>query len=295
MIKKDSLFAVEGMTRSDRCLHTPSDFARRNLLYVQEVGRLQSLEVHRCIRENLESYLFLVVLEGKGSLEVGGNHYDIKAGDCAFIDCMTHYEHISDEKDAWKLAWVHFDGQAARGYYELFMKYNGDKNVFTARETAFWNDIIGKLMEEQKDRNLSAELRCGEVLLHLVNNVIDSVFHVSAAESEQTKQMAGELREMLNQQYADAEVLKEAETAFGEKASELADVFLKQFGISMEEYVSSRRLNAAKELLRFSIKPLEEVAEESGIADLAVMQEMFKEKEGMSAEEYRARWAQWIR
>ena len=63
----------------------------------------------------------------------------------------------------------------------------------------------------------------------------------------------------------------------------------------MEEYISSRRFNAAKELLRFSIKPVEKVAKEAGIGDMIVMQQMFRENEGMTAEEYRAKWAQWVR
>lgn len=44
------MFATEGMTSSDRSLHTPGDYAQQNLLYVQEVGRLKSLKPHRCIR-----------------------------------------------------------------------------------------------------------------------------------------------------------------------------------------------------------------------------------------------------
>ena len=55
MIKKNSLFSTEGMTKSDRCLHTPGVFAKQNLLYIQEVGRLESLQPHRCIREKLDS------------------------------------------------------------------------------------------------------------------------------------------------------------------------------------------------------------------------------------------------
>ena len=50
MIKKDGLFFNEGMTKSDRSLHTPGSFAKQNLLYVQEVGRLQSLTPHKCIK-----------------------------------------------------------------------------------------------------------------------------------------------------------------------------------------------------------------------------------------------------
>lgn len=295
MIKRDSLFSEENVTRSVRSLHTPGAFAKQNLLYVQEVGRLQSLTPHRCVRENLDSFLFLVVLEGKGSLDIEGKHYEVAQGDCALIDCMKHYEHMSDERDAWKLAWVHFNGHAAGGYYELFMKYNESGNVFTTGETAFWDALVGELLSSQKERNLQAELQCGELLVKLLNCIINSVANASVIESEQEKQVAGELRELLNEKYAEADILQTVEKTFGEDAAALGAKFAKQFGISIEEYISNRRLNAAKELLRFSIKPVEEVAGESGIGDRIVMQQMFRENEGMTAEEYRAKWAAWIR
>lgn len=295
MIKKNDLFSVEGMTQSDRCLHTPGAFAKQNLLYVQEVGRLQSLKPHRCVRENIDSYLFLVVLEGKGSLDINGKHYEFAQGDCALIDCMEHYEHISDEQDAWKLAWVHFNGHAAKGYYELFMKYNNDENVFHVDGVAQWDALIGELLTQQKQRNMKAELRCGEVLLQLLNCCIEEVSDTTIMESEQEKLVVNELRELLNEQYANTDVLQAVENSFGKEIRKLDESFSKQYGIGIEEYISNRRFNAAKEMLRFSIKPVEQVAEESGIGDMIVMQQMFCEKENMTVEEYRAKWAAWIR
>lgn len=294
MIKRDGLFSEESVTRSDRSLHTPSAFAKQNLLYVQEVGRLESLTPHRCVREKLDSFLFLVVLEGRGSLDVEGKHYEIGKGDCALIDCMKHYEHISDEKEAWKLAWVHFNGNAARGYYELFKKYHGS-DIFRSSDTEGWNAAIGRLLEKQNDKSLTAEFYCGEVLLHLLNTLIESVADDEVVAGEGRRQLANEVREYLNDRYADNNVLEETEKTFGQKVTELDAGFNKYFGISIAEYISNRRLNAAKELLRFTIKPIEQVAGESGIGDCSVMQQLFVEKEGLTAEEYRAKWAAWIR
>lgn len=295
MIKKESLFAAGGTSQSDRCLHTPGSFAKENLLYVQEVGKLRSIQPHRCVRENLDSFLFLIVLEGKGSLDVKGKHYPVQKGDCALIDCMEHFEHISDEQEAWKLGWVHFNGRSARGYYDLFLKYNKDANVFTVPDAGKWEELIEKLLARQKERNLQAELECGELLQHLLNRVIESVADLDAAASEEEKATANAIREQVNASYADAGVLKELEQSFGMPAGDLNSRFRRYFGITLEEYISNRRFNAAKELLRFSIKPIGEVAAESGIGDLISMQQMFRDNEGMSAEEYRAKWAAWIR
>ncbi len=295
MIKNDSLFSGEAMTRSDRCIHTPGNFAKQNLLYVQEVGRLKSLQPHKCIRENLDSYLFLIVLSGKGTLKIKNVEYRMEKGGCALVNCMEYYEHISDDQDAWELAWVHFNGHSAKGYYDLFKKYNGESNVFSVQETAAWDECLGEILRIQKERNFHGELKSGELLIGLLNRVLENVANSEAAEREQEKQFVNELREKLNEYYADFDVLNRMEQFFGDMMERLGGVFEQQYGISVEEYISNRRLNAAKEMLRFSIKPIEEVAKECGIEDLDQMQKMFRENEGMSAEEYRMKWAQWIR
>ena len=295
MIKQESLFSTGGMSQSDRCLHTPGSFAKENLLYVQEVGKLKSMKPHRCVRENLDSFLFLIVLEGKGSLDVKGKHYQVDSGSCALIDCMEHFEHISDEQDAWRLAWVHFNGSSARGYYELFMRYNKDENIFKVQDTHKWDDLLKELLNRQKERNLQSELYCAELIQHLLNMMIENVADLDIVASEEEKAMANEIRKQVNVQYADAKVLEELEKSFSESIKELSTKFRRYFGISLEEYISNRRFNAAKELLRFSIKPVDEVVAESGIGDLIAMQKMFQDNEGMSAEEYRAKWAAWIR
>lgn len=295
MVKRDNIFTEGNMTQSDRCLHTPGAFAKQNLLYLQEVGQLKSLTPHRCVREDLDSYLFLVVLEGKGNLDIKDVHYEIAQGDCALIDCMEHYEHISDSSDAWKLAWVHFNGHSAKGYYDLFMKYNGKCNIFHVDEVNSWEGLLGKLLTKQKKRNLQAELHCGELLLQLLNRIIDNVSKVSIMENVQERQIVNDLRELLNEKYYEDNILYIIDNVFNIEFQEMNIKFVNQYGISIEEYVTSRRFNEAKELLRFSIKPLEEVAKKSGIGDMNVMQQLFREKEGMTAEEYRAKWAAWIR
>lgn len=295
MIKNKGLFTTEGMTSSNRSLHTPGDFARQNLLYVQEVGRLKSLKPHRCVREKLESYLFIVVLHGKGNLVVNGRSYELKAGNCALVDCWEHYEHISDENDGWELAWVHFYGNTARNFYELFRKGNGGSSVFRVEDVEQWKQLIDQLLQLQSDRSILGELRCGELLLRLQYSVLQELFDGGTLADEQERQLVSSVREWLNEHYAEKDYAVILTQEFPQELEQIDRSYAQYYGIRIEEYVDNRRLNAAKELLRFSIKPVAEVATESGIGDEAIMRQMFREKEGMSAEEYRQRWAQWIR
>lgn len=295
MIQTKGLFTSDEMTTSNRSIHTPSNFTKQNLLYVQEVGHLQSLKPHLCTREKLDSFLFLMVLEGHGSVRIQDRNLTVSAGDCVLIDCMEHYEHISDEKDAWKLAWVHFNGHCARGYYEQFLKYNGNNHAFHVRDKEEWFGIIEKLLDLQKERMVMAELYSAEMLLHLLNKTMDVVAGSALTESSEDKQVAEDVRELINEKYNHSDVLSQLEISLNKPYPELNAVFQKKYGISVEEYIGNRRYNAAKEMLRFTVKPYEQVAVESGIGDVIAMEQMFRSKEEMTAEEYRRRWAGWIR
>ena len=58
MSEEIRLFDVNDVSSSERLLHTPGEFARKHLLYVQETGSLKSLKAHASRRSELESYLF---------------------------------------------------------------------------------------------------------------------------------------------------------------------------------------------------------------------------------------------
>ena len=76
---------------------------------------------------------------------------------------------------------------------------------------------------------------------------------------------------------------------------ELDACFQKTYGITLRDYILNRRFTAAKELLRFTIKPVKEIVEESGIKNDDLFRRLFLDGEGMTAEEYRMKWAQWVK
>ncbi len=288
-------FANEGMTESERQIHTPGNFAKENLLYVQEAGRLKSISPHRCIREGVDSFLFLIVLSGKGVLSIEGTEYSLSAGDCAFIDCMLHYEHISSADDAWRLGWIHFNGKPARAYHELFSKGNGGISVFHIRDIDEWNSKLGEIMELQKNRSIYSELKSGELLVRLANRIVFSASLGMDGSLEDRRELSNSLREYLNCNYSNTDIINNAEVKYSTGVDRLSQVFESVYGIGIKDYIESRRINAAKSMLRFSLDTEEKVAKETGILSTDELDRLFKKWEGMSPGEYRSKWAGWIR
>ncbi len=290
-----TLFSATGVTDSTRVLHTPGDFAKKNLLYVQEVGKLRSLQPHKSQRENLDSFLFMGVLEGEGTIEIKGQLHKLKKGDCVLLNCMDKYVHESSEKKPWELMWVHFNGITAKAYVDLFYEKNGQSNVFRPDRVKEARRYIEVLMDYQNAKDLESELESGSVLVKLMNLCLISVMRNENAEQEQELKYCSEIREFVNDNYVEPELMQLLADKYEMEEAVLNTCFQKAYGIELQDYILNRRFTAAKELLRFTIKPIKEIVEESGIRNGDLFRKLFMDGEGMSAEEYRMKWAQWIK
>lgn len=295
MNTEETLFSAKGITDSTRMLHTPGDFARKHLLFVQEVGKLRSLKPHKAGREKLDSFLFLGVLEGEGRIEILGKSYRLKKGDCVYLNCMGQYVHESSEDHPWKLMWVHFNGSEAKAYHDLFLEKNGDSSVFHPDYLKDAEKLIELLMEYQKEKNLVSELESSSVLVQIVNFCLLNVMKIEGPDQEREFKICEKIREYVNENFKDQELMQHLSAVYEKGQEELNVIFHRVYGIDLQDYILNRRFTAAKELLRFTIRPMEEVQEESGIRNGDLFRQLFKEGEGMSAEEYRMKWAQWIK
>ncbi len=295
MTKNNTIFSTTGITDSERMLHTPGEFAKKNLLYVQEVGKLKSLQPHKSQREKLDSFLFLGVLSGRGSIAIGDKVYDIKTGDCALISCMEYYAHESSRENPWELMWVHFNGNSAKEYFELFLEQNGGGNIFEPEQIKVLQGLIAELMTLQREKDLESELLSGNILLQLVNECLFSAMRKERVNQGKYKKICNEIRESVNRNYADEDLLRKYSDRYSMDEEDLDISFQKTYGITLRDYIVNRRFTAAKELLRFTVKPVKEIIEESGIRNDDLFRKLFKDGEGMSAEEYRMKWSQWVK
>lgn len=291
----NTLFSTTGITDSVRMLHTPGEFARKNLLFVQEVGRLKSLQPHKSQRENLDSFLFLGVINGEGIIFAGSKEYQVKKGSCALINCSNYYAHESSREKPWELIWVHFNGYNAKAYYDLFLEQNKQSNIFKSSNLKSMQTYIEKLMSYQNDKDLESELQSGNVLLQLMNECTMTVMHRENEGQDVSKRICKEIRETVNEKYQLSNLLGLLAEKYDITEDGLDICFQKTYGITLRDYILNRRFTAAKELLRFTIKPVKDIVEESGIKNDDLFRKLFQDGEGMTAEEYRMKWAQWVK
>lgn len=285
-------FASEGITTSDRTLHTPSSFAKENLLYVQEVGSLKSITPHWCERENVESYLIMYVKSGKGVLRADGDkEYAIAEGDFAWVDCRQAYAHCSSKDEPWELSWVHFDGTGVKAYFDYFKHVNETPIVHIAKAepvATVLEDL--KIVQSQKD--IYGEFKSAQLLGQLMTLI---VLEMKKKEQKVSPELFEGIRAYIAENYTNDNLMSEIQKKFASEEFDIQSEFKKRYGLELWDYILNRKFTVAKEMLRFSVKPISEIVTESGIRNTDLFYQLFKENEKLSPEEYRKKWAQWIK
>ena len=282
-------FTTASIVSSNRVLYTPSAFARSSLLHLQEIGTLQALKEHTSRRKGLQSYLFFTVVSGSGNLFYNEKVYLLDAGDCVFIDCHKPYSHTTDPDNLWTLRWCHFYGPTLSLIYEKYVE-RGGKPVFRPALGEPFYSVLDKLFELAKSSDHIRDMRINEELNRLCTLVMEESWHAEESRPASKKTNVLEVKEYLDQHYAEKITLDELAEQFFINKYYLTRVFKEQVGQSINAYLLNVRITKAKQLLRFTEKTVEEIGLECGLGPLYYFSRVFKDVEGVSPSVYRRQW-----
>lgn len=212
-----------------------------------------------------------------------------KAHDCFFLDCTNEYTHISSGDDPWELMWVHFYGPQAASYYTYFFEHSN----WHFRSSAT-NELIGcietilRLHESRtEDTDILAANQIHQILAHICCGASDSD---DSTESSALNSKLQDILRYLDEHYTENISLDALTEQFFISKYYLSREFKKEFGTTIIQYVLMKRINYAKELLRYSNSSIEEIARLCGIDDASYFNKVFRKMEGCTASEYRKWW-----
>ncbi|WMC91613.1 AraC family transcriptional regulator [Kineothrix sp. MB12-C1] len=273
---------------SNRIISTPSSYAKEHYIFVQEVGTLQSLEPHISKRQNLNSYLFFIVLDGAGEVSYENKKYRISAGDCVWLDCTRPYSHESSADNPWSLMWVHFYGAMAKSFYTSFIRqYNSF--LFRPRNLVNFTDTLSQLYRTQQTKSVYMELLSHKYL----TDIITLCFTENKTEYEGEYSIPEKLVQVhayLEQHYHEKITLETLSERFFISKFHLSREYKKIYGITLFHDLTAMRISHAKSMLRFSDASIESIAIAVGFQDSGYFIKVFRSLENMTPLEYRKKW-----
>lgn len=278
------------LVNSNRILYTPSEFAKTNLIHLQEIGELHAEKPHTSSRSGLASYLFFIVTDGSGTLQYEGHAYELSVGSCVFIDCHKPYSH-SSSLELWSLKWAHFYGPNMAGIYKKYVE-RGGRPVF---HTSFSDEFIKLLNELFNIASSSAYIKDMKVFEQLTSLLTLLMEESWAPSNNNTKNPTGkrnlqDVKEYIDIHFAEKIMLEDLAERFFINKYYLTRIFKEQFGLSISHYILQQRITHAKQLLRFSDHSIEQIGQICGIGDANYFARAFKKVEGIAPGEYRRQW-----
>lgn len=273
---------------SNRILYTPSEFARENLLYLQEIGQVHARQPHISTHPDLASYLFMTVLSGSGTLSYLGEEYTLSCGDCALVNCKNDYYHKSSD-DLWTILWIHFYGPTASGIYQKYME-RGGKVLFHPDNIKKYMNCWENIFELASSDDYIRDMKINEQLSSLCCLMMEESWHPESRAVSGGRQSMLNIQEYLKNNMSEKITLDMLSEKFYVNKYYLTRLFKNECGQTINEYLLQLRISHAKELLRFSGLSVEEISENCGITPLYYFSRIFKQVEGISPRDYRKKW-----
>jgi AraC-like DNA-binding protein/mannose-6-phosphate isomerase-like protein (cupin superfamily) len=272
---------------SKRIINTPDSAAKHTFFYMQETGRLTVEDAAATQRQNLDSFLFVAVVSGKGELTVDGETFSVTGGECFFIDCRISHTYKSSKTNPWDLLWVHFNGSTSEQYYEYFLSMS--KHVF--RPAAFERivSVITEIIDINEFNSPNADIFTSRLIVELLTIALTS--ETSSQENDSAlRQKIASVHNYIEQNFSSNITLEQLSAKFYISKYYLTREYKKIYGKTIFQHIISLRISYGKQLLRFSDKSVEEIAALCGFNDQSYFARQFKKTENLTCFAYRKMW-----
>lgn len=270
---------------SKRTLYIPSEFAKKSLIYLQEVGFSKTLEYNVNSRNKLDSYLFFIVTNGDGTLEYNNRKHLLTKGSCVFVDCNNKYSHTSDN---FSIKWVHFNGLNVKDIYDKYLSRNG-LIAFKTKQFNKYESLIDDIQIISNSSDYLRDMNIYEKLTSLLSFIMSETIYEKDDKQKHIYDISS-IKNYLDNNYLKEITLDSLSKIFYINKFYLTRLFKNTYGTTINNYILQKRITKAKELLRFSDLSIENIAIECGINDNNYFSRLFKQVEGLTAKEYRQKW-----
>ena len=275
---------------SIRVIATPTSTAINTFFYVQRVGYYEATYPFRRDKGGFDAYNIFITLSGTGFLEYRGKHHSINPGDVVWFDCMKPYSIGAEKGNRWDYLWIQFNGNSARGYYKEFTK-RGDYIANVGSDVETFRNLLFHILELSQSTSIRREILVNDSLVHIMTLLLETRVD-SSLTLNSVPDFVRATVDHLNWSYAEPFSLDKLAEDVGVSKYHLSRGFKQYVGVTIGEYVTANRLRFARELLKYTDKPVHEVAELCGIPHVSHFIAVFKSSEGVTPLAYRKHWEQ---
>lgn len=272
---------------SIRLILTPTQTAKSIYYYVQEAGYFKTTYPYFTERVNLNSFLFIYTISGKGLLKYENKEHSLTEGSFIFINCMKPHYYQAIGKDEWEILWLHFSGANTLGYYEEYIKEGFE--LLMVQDKFLVESTIRRIISINQKKLPYVETLTSNLIVNILTEILiqkNSHNAVSIFIPEYVKETMKYIdKNFFNQ--LNLEILADKVNI---SKFYLAKEFKHNTGSTVNEYIILSRLSHAKELLKYSELSINEITFRIGFNNVSHFINLFKARENMTPLQFGKEW-----
>jgi AraC-like DNA-binding protein len=269
--------------------HSPSEEAKLYPCYVHALGwrNYEPNYGNQRTKGEWYDYQIQLVVKGKGYLWWKGELYSLECGDVFFIDLSQSSHYYADEKDPWEAIWIHFGGNQADFFYQLF---RNDRPVLSLAEPETFQLMLKQMFEQYENASIGNELLAASTLVTLMSMlVVGQMRATSPAKSNgmQHRETIAKAISYIEAHVSESITIDDISKAVAISSFYLSRLFSAYTSYTIKEYILKYRLISAKQLLANTELTLLEIADLCGFSDQSHLGRAFRKYEKTTPKKYR--------
>lgn len=260
----------------------PPDSVVNNLPFVQAYGNICSSYPYYYETSEFDSFCLIYTDRGAGTLTYNHRNYSIVSNTLALIDCRINHK-IKINQSPWNYKILYLKGDILPFLYNTLTDY--DQNIFIFSSGSDIPDLIQKLYTHL-DKNPDNFYLHAKLISELL---FDLLIEKNRSEEAETRipSYLSEIKQDFDKNYYNCFSLDTLELQYPVSKYRICREFTAQYGTSPIQYLNARRIEAAKEALRYTDKKISEIGRMVGIDNTNHFIRLFKQKTGVTPLIYR--------
>jgi AraC-like DNA-binding protein len=272
------------LPQSVRFIFTPSSLAERVLLYPTRIGHYFCDRAYhfsyQCEVGQQQShrmnYMLMLLQRGALDLNCDGRHYVAERRQAILFDCRNPHEYFA-LSDTLEFYWLVFNGLPAETMYQEALSIHGDNHVFQPADPAKIQLDIMKIISASEGGRRMPEHASAE----MIYSILCQLTTPGAGGSSKVGTLIEKACRFMDEHCGTPLSVPDTASHIGLSSSCFTKHFKAETGHSPHEYLTLRRIDAAKALLLGSGLSVQQIAYDTGYGSEENFNRAFRKKVGI--------------
>lgn len=227
------------------------------------------------------------VTDGSGSVTAGNHHYDLSAGDLFANPPGASVDYRPLKHDPWTCYWLAFEGAGVQNYLAALVPCEDNPICYGDYDPEV------KQLFEQLLQSISRKSVAESLLSEATMRLILSKFLIQYGKDTTVGKTGTPLKAVRRAQdfmlrhHSEPIAVSDVCRAVGYERTYFSNLFRKQTGQTMREYLASIRITKACKLLTTTDLSVQDIALRLGYGDYRAFSRCFKKEKQLSPQQYR--------